>query len=140
MPIEPGLTHERTLTVQPADTARHSGGETLPPVLSTPRMIGQMEQTAHRAVLPFLAEGQTTVGTMVNIKHLAATPVGMTVRFRAELLEIDRRRLVFKVEAWDEVELVGEGLHERFIIDEARFIAKLEEKLKGAGNTEKKED
>ncbi len=130
MPLEPGLTHERTLTVQISDTARHSGGETLPPVLSTPRMIGQMEQTAHAAVLPFLAAGQTTVGTLVNIKHLAATPIGMTVRFRSELVEVDRRRLVFKVEAWDEVEKVGEGLHERFIIDEARFTARLEEKQK----------
>jgi len=128
MPLEPGLTHERTLTVQISDTARHSGGETLPPVLSTPRMIGQMEQTAHRAVLPFLAEGQTTVGTLVNIKHLAATPVGMTVRFRAELLEVDRRRLVFKVEAWDALEKVGEGEHERFIIDEARFAKRLAKK------------
>ena len=105
-------------------------------------MIGQMEQTAHAAVLPFLEPGQTTVGTLVNIKHLAATPVGMTVRFHAELIEIDRRRLVFKVEAWDEVEKVGEGMHERFIIDAARFIGRLEEKqnhhgtLKGAGDTE----
>lgn len=143
MPFEPGLTHEKTLTVQPSDTARHSGGETLPPVLSTPRMIGLLEQTAHAAVLPFLESGQTTVGTLVNVKHLAATPVGMTVTFRAELLEIDRRRLVFKVEAWDTVEKIGEGTHERFIIDEARFAARLEEKQEkinhgGTEGTEKK--
>jgi predicted thioesterase len=128
MPLEPGLTHELTLTVQESDTARHSGGETLPPVLSTPRMIGMLERTAHRSVLPFLAEGQTTVGTLVNVRHLAATPVGMHVRFHSELLEVDRRRLRFKVEAWDEVEKIAEGEHERFIIDTARFIQRLEEK------------
>lgn len=128
MPLEPGLTHEITLTVQESDTARHSGGETLPPVFSTPRLIGMLERTAHRSVLPFLAEGQTTVGTLVNVKHLAATPVGMTVRFRSELLEVDRRRLRFKVEAWDEVEKIAEGEHERFIIDTERFIQRLEEK------------
>jgi predicted thioesterase len=141
MPLEPGLTNEMTLLVQPADTARQSGGETLPPVLSTPRMIGFLERTAHQSVLPFLNPGQTTVGTLVNVRHLAATPVGLQVRFRSELLEVDRRRLRFKVEAWDEVEKIGEGEHERFIIDEARFTARLEEKMKenhrDAENTEK---
>lgn len=130
MPLEPGLTNEMTLLVQDSDTARQSGGETLPPVLSTPRMIGFLERTAHQSVLPFLDPGQTTVGTLVNVRHLAATPVGLQVRFRSELIEVDRRRLRFKVEAWDEVEKIGEGEHERFIIDEARFKARLEEKMK----------
>ncbi len=140
MPLEPGLTHQLTLTVQVADTARASGGETLPPVLSTPRMIGMLERTAHQSVLPYLGEGQTTVGTLVNVKHLAATPVGMNVRFHSELLEVDRRRLRFKVEAWDEVEKIAEGEHERFIIDEARFTARLEEKIhhRDTEDTEKK--
>lgn len=128
MPLEPGLTHELTLIVQEVDTARHSGGETLPPVLSTPRLIGMLERTAHRLALPCLTEGQTTVGTLVNVRHLAATPVGMEVRFHAELLEVDGRRLRFKVEAWDAVEKIAEGEHERFIIDIARFNRRLEEK------------
>ena len=129
MALEPGLVNEIRMTVEENDTARVSGGETLPPVLSTPRLISYMERTAHQALLPYLAEGQTSVGTLVNIRHLGATPVGMQVRFRAELVEVDRRRMRFKVEAWDAVEKVGEGEHERFIIDKDRFDARLAQKL-----------
>ena len=128
MVLEAGINNEMHMTVAESDTARVSGGETMPPVFSTPRMISMMERTAHQAILPYLAEGQTSVGTMVNIRHLGATPVGMEVRFRAELLEVDRRRLLFKVEAWDETEKVGEGEHERFIIDRNRFDEKLAQK------------
>ncbi len=128
MAIEPGITNEIFMTVAESDTARVSGGESLPPVLSTPRLISFMERTAHFAVLPHLSEGQTTVGTVVNIRHLGATPVGMQVRFFAELVEVDRRRLRFKVEAWDAMEKVGEGEHERFIIDLGRFNEKLAQK------------
>ena len=128
MPLEPGMVFERTYIVQFNDTARSSGGETLPVVLSTPRMIGLMEFTCQLLVLPHLAEGQTSVGSLVNIRHLAATPEGMTVRLRAELVEVDRRRLRFKVEAWDALEKIGEGEHERFIIDKDHFETRLEEK------------
>lgn len=128
MVLEPGIVNEIHMTVEESDTARVSGGETLPPVLSTPRMISFMERTAHHAILPYLAEGQTSVGAMVNIRHMGATPIGMEVRFRAELVEVDRRRLRFKVEAWDEVEKVGEGEHERFIIDRNRFDERLAQK------------
>jgi len=128
MPLEPGMIFERSHVVQFSDTARSSGGETLPVVLSTPRMIGLLEFTCQLLVLPHLAEGQTSVGSQVNVRHLAATPEGMTVRLRAELLEVDRRRLRFMVEAWDSLEKIGEGEHERFIIDKDRFDARLEEK------------
>lgn len=128
MTFEPGLVNEINIIVQESETARASGGETLPAVLSTPRMIGYLERTAHLGVLPYLKEGQTTVGTVVNVKHLAATPVGMAVRFRAELTALDGRRLTFKVEAWDAVEKIAEGEHERFIIDTARFDKRLAEK------------
>ncbi len=128
MTIEPGLVGELTITVQESDTARTSGGESLPPVLSTPRLISYMERTAHEAILPFLPAGQTSVGALVNIRHLAATPVGMEARFRAELLEVDNRRLRFKVEAWDQVDKIGEGEHERFIIDNSRFNERLDKK------------
>lgn len=128
MAIEPGLVNELKVTVEEGDTARESGGDTLPLVLSTPRMISYMERTAHYALLPYLAAGQTSVGTIVNIRHLGAIPVGMQVRFRVELVEVDRRRLRFKVEAWDEVEKVGEGEHERFIIDQTRFDERLAQK------------
>lgn len=125
MALELGLINELLITVEESDTARTSGGDTLPAVLSTPRMISYMERTAHSAILPYLSEGQTSVGTVVNIRHLGATPVGMQVRFRAELIEVDRRRLLFKVEAWDTVEKIGEGEHERFIIDRVRFDERL---------------
>lgn len=128
MSLEPGIVNEIRMTVAESDTARNSGGETLPPVLSTPRMISFMERSAHQAILPFLKEGQTSVGTVINIKHLGATPVGMAVRFRAELVEVDRRRLRFIVEAFDEVEKIGEGEHERFIIDQDRFSERLAQK------------
>jgi fluoroacetyl-CoA thioesterase len=131
MSIEPGLTNEMTITVQETDTARHSGGESLPEVFSTPRMIAYMEQTAQRGVLPYLEEGQGTVGIGVNIRHLAATPVGMQVRLRAELLEVDGRRLRFKVEAWDAVEKIGEGEHERAVINQAHFDERLAQKRAG---------
>jgi fluoroacetyl-CoA thioesterase len=128
MAIEVGLVEELTLVVQESDTASSSGGETLPPVLSTPRVVSLLERTAHSAILPFLAEGQSSVGAQVNIRHMAATPVGFQVRCRAELLEVEGRRLRFKVEAWDEQEKIAEGEHERFIIDLARFYDRLEKK------------
>jgi len=130
MAIEVGLVNETTLTVQESDTARHTGGETLQPVLGTPRLIQRIEHTAHMGVYPLLAPGQTMVGTSIYVKHLAATPIGMQVRFRAELVEVDGRRLRFKVEAWDEVEKIAEGEHERFIIDEARFAERIAKKAR----------
>lgn len=130
MAIEVGLVNEMVITVPESDTARVTGGESLPPVLSTPRVISYLERTAHYGILPFLPESQTSVGTIVTLKHLAATPVGMQVRFRAELVEVDRRRLRFKIEAFDEVEKIAEGEHERFIVDKDRFYQRLAEKQK----------
>ena len=92
-----------------------------------------MERTAHEALIPFFSQGQTSVGSEVNIRHMAATPVGMQVRFRAELTSVDRRRMCFKVEAWDEVDKIGEGQHERFIIDEGRFYERLKVKQEKTG-------
>ncbi len=131
MAIEAGMTHELRGVVQESDTAQSSGGGTLPAVLSTPRVIGWMESTAHQMIVPFLQEGQSTVGTLVNIRHLAATPVGMEVVTKAELLEVDGRRMRFHIEAWDAVEKIAEGEHERFIIDCERFTQRLEKKQQG---------
>ena len=128
MPLEPGLVGEFSLVVMESDTARSSGGESLPVVLSTPKMISYMEQTAHHSVLPHLPAGQSSVGSVVNVRHLAATPIGWQVRFRSELVEVNERRLRFKVEAWDDLEKIGEGEHERIIIDIARFESRLEKK------------
>jgi fluoroacetyl-CoA thioesterase len=126
--IQPGLSWEITHIVEEQDTAFHSGGEGYPRVLSTPRLIGLMESASASAVAKELAAGQTTVGSLVNMRHLAATPVGMQVRVHTELIEANGRRLCFRVEAWDPVEKIGECDHERFIIDWERFCKRLEEK------------
>lgn len=97
-------------------------------VFATPMMIALIEKTATLSVEPFLEEGQSTVGTLVNVAHLAATPVGMKVYAETELIAIDRRKLTFKVSAYDEKGLIGEGTHERFIIDIAKFQSKADEK------------
>lgn len=129
MAVEPGITNETRITVAPQDTAAASAGEQLPPVLSTPRMISLMEMTAQRSVAPSLEDGQTTVGVRVDVRHLAATPVGLEVRIRSELLQVDGNRLRFRVEAWDAVEKIGEGEHERFIINRERFMSRVESKV-----------
>ena len=126
MAFEPGLIYEMTMVVEQKHTAaavaEDSGIGQLATVLSTPYLVNLMETTAHAAVMPFLESGQSGVGAMVHIRHFAATPVGMQVRIRAELLEVQGRRLLFKVEAWDEVEKIAEGEHERFIINWERFM------------------
>lgn len=128
MELEPGLIGEYTTVVAESDTAAAIAGDSLPPVLSTPRLVSLLETTAHSAIEPYLTGDQTSVGVAVHLFHTAATPVGMQVRIRAELLEVDGRRLRFKVEAWDEVEQVAHGEHERFIIDGSRFAGRLEKK------------
>ena len=125
--IEAGIKGSHSLAVTEAESAKHIGSGTVL-VLSTPMMIALIEKTCRLSVKPFLDKGQETVGTHVNVSHMAATPLGMTVRCDSELIEVDRRRLLFKVAVYDEDGLVGEGTHERFIIDEARFQAKAEAK------------
>ncbi|MEG2377769.1 MAG: thioesterase family protein [Clostridia bacterium] len=98
------------------------------PVFATPWMIAIMEAAAQDCVAEALEEGNSTVGTKVDIAHIASTPLGAQVRAEAELLEIDRRRLVFKVRAYDEFELIGEGTHERFIVDSEKFVLKCNSK------------
>lgn len=100
-------------------------GSGLVKVFATPMMIALMEQTCNESVVPMLEAGQGTVGTHVNVSHCAATPVGMRVWCDSEVVEVDRRRLVFKVAAYDERGLIGEGVHERFIIDTAKFQEKI---------------
>jgi fluoroacetyl-CoA thioesterase len=125
--LQPGLTHETRCLVTDAE-AIHFLGEEVLPALSTPSLILLLEITARDAVLPHLEAGQDTVGTQVQVAHLAATPVGMQVTCRAVLTAIDRRRLTFEVEAYDEKEKIGEGTHERFIIDVARYAGRLRAK------------
>src|SRR5260370_41794518 len=94
-------------------------------VLGTPFLIGWMEMAARNAIKAPLDEGFDTVGTMVHVRHLAATPIGMQVTFQAEVLEVDGRRVLCRVEAFDEKEKIGEGTHERAIIQVAKFAQRL---------------
>ncbi len=103
-------------------------GSGLVKVYATAMMIALIEKAAVLSVEPYLEPGQGTVGTLVNVTHCSATPLGMKVHAETELVEIDRRRLVFKVAAYDERGLIGEGMHERFIIDNAKFQAKADSK------------
>ncbi|MBM7866438.1 thioesterase [Heliobacterium gestii] len=99
-------------------------------VYATPAMIGLMEGAALAAVDPRLPDGMATVGTHIAASHLAATPVGMTVRAEAELTEVDGKKLVFAVVAYDDAEKIGEGVHHRFVIQTERFLARQAAKAK----------
>lgn len=128
-----GLTGEARVQVTQEVTARHMGsGAVL--VFATPEMVRLMERAAVNALAPHLAPGQQSVGTMVNVRHLAATPVGATVIAQAELVAVDGRRLTFRVSAHDGTETIGEGTHERALIDLARFEAKVAPKAAQASN------
>ena len=104
-------------------TARALGSGELP-VYATPAMLLLVEETAWKSVAPQLEPGQGTVGTRLEMAHLAATPMGRKVRCETVLTEIDRRRLTFSAVVWDEAGKIGEGTHERFIVDNDRFLAK----------------
>ena len=122
-----GARAEAKLLVTSESATTFMGAEG-PRVLSTPHMIGRMELTSRDAVLPFLEAGFDTVGTHVDVYHLAAAPIGAVVTFTAEVTAVDGRRVQFRVEAWDEKEKIGEGTHERAIINVAKFATRLAEK------------
>ncbi len=128
MALTLGLKHSQSFAVTEAMTPPHLRGDAIR-VLATPEMVRLVEQTAIQCVQPHLEQGQTTVGTLVNLRHLAGTPEGMTVTVSVELTEVDRRRLGFKVEVHDEMEKAGEGTHERFIIDREARLPRLRQKV-----------
>lgn len=125
MALTPGLTGDATTIVVHENTAASVGAGGVE-VFGTPMMIALMENAAWRAVADDLHEGDVTVGTVVNVRHLAATPLGQQVRATAKLIEIDGRRLIFNVEAYDEKRKIGEGQHERFIVNLERFIQRID--------------
>ena len=118
-----GLHNSVTLVVEHKDTAAVYGSGALE-VFATPAMIALMEKTCLESAADKIGEGNTTVGIAVNIKHLKASSVGSTIRCEAELIEVDRRRLVFEVKCFEGETLVGEGIHERFIVDIEKFMSK----------------
>lgn len=101
-------------------------------VLATPWMIAYMEMTARNTIKPLLDENEDSVGSTVNIRHLAASPVGMSVRFRATVTGVNGRHVSFTVEAWDDVEKIGEGTHDRFVVNVPKFVSRLALKKAGA--------
>lgn len=113
--ITPGDTAELEITVRPDQTADAMGNRGVT-VLATPFLVGLLEEASQAAIRASLPPGGGSVGTSVEMKHLAATPVGMKVRARATVLETDGKRVLFQVEAFDEVEKIAEGKHERFVV------------------------
>ena len=126
--LEAGIKGEQSVEVVYENTATAVGSGVLE-VFGAPCMLALMEKTASESVAPYLEEGCGSVGTQVTISHVAATPIGMTVRCETELTEVDGRRLVFKVAAYDEAGLIGEGTHERFIVQNEKFQTKANNKL-----------
>jgi fluoroacetyl-CoA thioesterase len=117
-----------TLVVKPEHLACRFKDSMLPPVLATPIMILAMENAALNAIREYLEPGESAVGTAIDVRHLAATPLGQQVTAEAEVIEVDGRRVVFAVTARDEVEEIGRGTHERMMIDLRRVMQRLDAK------------
>ncbi len=125
--VETVIPYELTLQVTPDNVAPRFVSGT-PEAFATPALVALIELTAAQMVAEHLESGETTVGTSLQIKHIAPTPIGMMVRCQATLEEVDRRRLRFAVIAWDEEEKICEGWHERFVVNKDRFVANLRDK------------
>ena len=126
--LETGIKGTRTVTVNEKNTAKAMGSGTLD-VFATPALIALMEETCWRSIANELEDGCGTVGTLLEIKHTAPTPVGMKVTCESTLTEVDGRRLVFEVIARDAKGVVGEGKHERFVVQNEKFQVKANAKL-----------
>jgi fluoroacetyl-CoA thioesterase len=125
--LKPGILGEAKTVVSDQNTAITHGSGSIP-VFATPAMIALMENAALSSVQPLLPEGNTTVGIKITSSHIAATPLGMEVVVKSELTDVDGKRLVFKIEAFDAKEKIGEGTHERFVINIEKFMKKNNEK------------
>jgi predicted thioesterase len=119
--ITPGMARQETFLVEEQHTAYHIGsGDEM--VLGTPWMISFMERVSNRLVAAQLPEGQISVGVHVDVRHLAATPVDVEIRVRAEVLEVLKNRVKLSIEAWDNQDKIGEGTHLRAVVDKIRFM------------------
>jgi fluoroacetyl-CoA thioesterase len=125
--LHPGMVGEsRSVVTDEMTAATMRSGDV--PVFATPAMVALMEEAAVRAIAPALEDGKTSVGVRVDVRHLAATPVGTPVRAQARLTLIEGRRLTFKVQAWDGSEQIGEGIHERMIVEREKFLQRTRNK------------
>lgn len=125
--LEAGIKGKRDTTVSEEVTAKAVGSGELN-VYATPAMIALMEETAYKSVAGELEDGMGSVGTKMEVSHVSATPLGMRVTCETELVQVDGRKLVFSVKAYDEKGLIGEGMHERFVIQNEKFQAKADSK------------
>jgi fluoroacetyl-CoA thioesterase len=123
----PGMSHEIEVKTGPEHTARYFY-ENLPGVFATPFLAGFMERASAELINRYLESGQQSVGISMNLQHSAATPLGMSVRVRTEVIARDGNKLTFKIEAWDAVEKIGAAMHERFIINADKFNARVAQK------------
>jgi len=126
--MKPGLQGSTEIMVGTRDTAPHVGSGKIK-VLATPVLVMLLEEAALNAVEGLLPAGHQTVGTRLDVSHTAATPVGMRVRAHAEVSRVEGRKLVFRVWAEDEVERIGEGLHERIVVNVSRFDVRTQDKV-----------
>ena len=132
MSVTVGLKGRAETVVSDANTAQAACSGALP-VFGTPFMCALMEEAAWKSIAPHLEEGQSTVGTRLDITHDSATPVGMEVWAESEVIQVDGRRIVLKLAAYDRKGLIGQGTHERFIVTDQRFLAKCAQKLEEEG-------
>ena len=132
MSVTVGLKGRAETVVSDANTAQAACSGALP-VFGTPFLCALMEEAAWKSIAPHLEEGQSTVGTRLDITHDSATPVGMEVWAESEVTQVDGRRIVLKLAAYDRKGLIGQGTHERFIVTDQRFLAKCAQKLEEEG-------
>jgi len=132
--IHPGMSKEETYLVEEEYSAIHVGSGSLR-VLATPWMIAFMERVARKFIAELLPEGYSSVGVRVDVQHLAPSPVGSRVTARAEVVSVEGSKVIFKVEARDEQELIGAGSHQRVVIDEARFLRRVAAKQESLQNS-----
>ncbi len=128
--LQVGMTRELKIKSSPEHSAQHFYAN-LPDVFATPFLGGLMERVSAELIDEHLQPGQQSVGIAMNLKHLAATPLGMEIRVKTEVTAVEGRKLTFQLEAFDEVEKIGEATHERFIIQADKFNARVVEKAKG---------
>ena len=126
--LQAGIKGKKVIIVTEDKSARVMGSGELD-VFATPAMIALIEETAWRSVSEHLATGEGTVGTKLDLSHISATPIGMQVSCETEVTLVDRRRIVFRVKVFDECGKIGEGTHERFVVQNEKFMRKAAEKL-----------
>lgn len=130
--IEPGLRGSLSWQVTEDRTARHIGSGALR-VFATPAMVLLIERACVQLLQPLLPEGKSTVGVGIQVRHLAPTPLGMTVRAEVEVIAVEGNRIRLRAEVWDEVERVGEAEHERAVIEVERFLNRVQDKVERRG-------